>query len=177
MVATGDCRAHHGRPFRPGYRVHRDRRDCRCSSCHGYVHPNRPGHCRPSRDSGEPGSRLVVTAGNNAVPVDKPSAGGNTAALAGNSVPEVRNTGAVTCSNRHSSSKARHRSNTAQGTCTPRNCSSCLLHRHRARTHRETIPLQLSEEFDGAFFEGAWRPPGPRVSHTSDAGERQSIIR
>jgi hypothetical protein len=99
--------------------------------------------------------------------------------LAGNTAPVARSSGAAACSNRrHLNSKVRHRNNRrALARYRHRNGSSCLLHRNRARTHQETIPILQSEEFGGAVFDRAWRPPGPRVSHTSDAGRRQSIIR
>ena len=176
----GGCLGQSDRRDRSGHLVHRDcvrHHGNHCSNYHGYGHPSRPGHCRPNRAPGAPGNRFVAKAGNNAVPVDTPAAGGSTAALAGNSGPAVSNTGAARCSNRHWSSNPRYLSSTARGTCKPRNCSSCLLHRHRARTRQVTILIQPSEELGGAVFDRAWRPPGPRVSHTSDAGERQSIIR
>jgi hypothetical protein len=91
--------------------------------------------------------------------------------LAGNTALAVRSTGVVACSNRRRlNSKVRRHNRMAR--YRPRNCSSWLLHRNRARMHQETIPIQQSEE-----FADTWRPPGPRVSHTSDAGRRQSIIR
>lgn len=176
----GDRPDRHDNPTCCGLDGHRlDRR--------GDGHPSRHGHDDhdgPIHDSDRPGSLLVVPAGNsvvpvdnNAVPVDKPAAGGNNAAMAGNTVQAVSNTCAGPSSNDRQSNKTRHRSNTALGTCRPRNGSSWILHRNRARTHQETIPIKQSAEFGGAFFDRAWRPPGPRVSHTSDAGRRQSMVR
>ena len=175
----------------PGHRVRRGRRvrlarlgcrarhgcDCRCPDRRGYDRPNRPDCVHPNCDSDEPGSRLAAPTGNNAVLADTPAAGGNTAALAGSAVRAANNTGAAPCNTRRWNSKARPRSNRAQGMCRPRTGSSWLLHRNRVRTHQETIPIEQSAESGGAVFDRAWRPPGPRVSHTSDAGRRQSIIR
>ncbi len=180
---TGGCLGHpdrhHGdRPDRHDYPTycgldgHRlDRRGDGHPSRHGH-----DGHDGPIHDSDRPGSLLVAPAGSSAVPIDKPAAGGNNAAMAGNTVQGVSNTCAGRSSNGYRSNKTRHRSNTALGTCRHRSGSSCLLHRNRVRTHQETIPIEQSAEFGGAFFDRAWRPPGPRVSHTSDAGRRQSIV-
>ncbi len=189
---TGGCVGHpdrhHGdRPDRPDYPTYCGL-DSHCPGRLGSGRPSRPGDGHPSRhdhdghddpihDSDSPGSLLVAPAGNSAVPIDKPAAGGNNAALAGNTVQAVSNTGAGPSSNGRRSNKTRHRSNTALGTCRHRNGSSSILHRNRARTHQETIPIKQSAEFGGAFFDRAWRPPGPRVSHTSDAGRRQSMVR
>lgn len=166
---TGGClghpNCHHGdRPDRRDYPTycgldgHRlDRRGDGHPSRHGH-----DGHDGPIHDSDRPGSLLVAPTGNsagpvdsNAVPVDKPAAGGSNAALVGNTVPAVRNTCAGPSSNDHRSNKPRHRSNTAQGTCKPRNGNSWILHRNRARTHQETIPIKQSAEFGGVFFDRA----------------------
>jgi len=165
---------------------------CVCNCVH---HPGR--HCsshfgydRPTHDSDDPDNRPAT--GNNAVPADNPFADGNSAApvdrpladsnsavLAGNTALAESNTGAAASNNpRHLNSRIRHRRNRlALARYKPRNGSSRFLHRNRARTHQETIPIEQSEEFGRAVFDRAWRPPGPRVSYTSDAGERQSIIR
>jgi hypothetical protein len=152
---------------------------CVCSCVH---HPG--SHCsshfgydRPTRDSDELGNCSAT--GNNAAPVDRPLADSNSAVSAGNTALAVSSNGAAASNNpRHLNSRIRHRRNRlALARYRPRNCSSRFLHRNRARTHQETIPIEQSEEFGRAVFDRAWRPPGPRVSYTSDAGERQSIIR
>jgi hypothetical protein len=174
--------------FTGGRLGHRDRRDrcgrlVHCDCCarhyHGGHRSIHSGYARPIRDSGRPGSRSVVQPGNSAVPIGRSAAASNTAALAGNTAL-VESSTVVVASNtpRHLNSKSRRRRNRqALARCRPQNCSSWLLRRNRARMHQETIPIVQSEEFGGAVFDRAWRPPGPRVSHTSDAGRRQSIIR
>lgn len=152
---------------------------CVCSCVHhcGSHCSSHFGYYRPTRDSDELGNCSAT--GNNAVPADKPLADSNSAVSAGNTALAVSNTGAAVSNNpRLLNSRIRHRRNRwALARYRPRNCSSWLLHRNRARTHQETVPIEQSEEFGRAVFDRAWRPPGPRVSYTSDAGERQSIIR
>jgi len=174
---------------RPARCDSRDRyRDSRCSSSRGYGRPSHGSDACGSRpataDNNEwpTGNGATIdasAAASNSATVDISAAVSNSAVSAGNTALEARSTGAAVCSNRHhwSSRNSLRRNRLAMARYRPRNCSNCLLHRSKARTHQGTIPTLQAVEFGAACFDRAWRPPGPRMSHTSDAGRRQSNVR
>jgi hypothetical protein len=157
---TSGCHVRCGRLARCAGRSCHDRDD-RYPNRRDGGHPNARDRCHASDDF----RNNVEPVDSNAAPIGNNAVAGSTAGLAGSNVA-ARNT----CC--HPDNRCRLCcSRPVRVTCRPLNCNTSPR-RSTGRNRQRRTSTQQAEE-----FVYTWRPPGPRVGHTSDAGRRQSFNR